>query len=76
MKYEAVYKCRMCGNVRAVKDVLQTPLEKEAVRINRIMLNEGKIYTDEGYAPIVRQHFCDDGSIGLEDFQGMRKADE
>ena len=56
MTYQAIYKCRLCGEKFPIK---------EKVEMNDVpSLGEKKI------------HICDDGSIGVADFQGFKAVEE
>lgn len=72
MKYEAIYKCRLCGKFivgdRAVE-------ENKAIHImNRLLSEENtKLGNQPYWGHRYDNHVCEDGSFGFGDFQGFRK---
>lgn len=70
MAYQAIYKCRMCGeySLGCITD---------RIIATRCMLQVSHgIDSSEVLCPsITEMHYCEDGSYGLADFQGFKKAD-
>ena len=77
VKYECLYKCRLCEKVFsnagtdslkvARRDTLSTILEANGITPIR---NTSAINT------FYEMHYCPDGSFGVSDFIGTRKAGE
>lgn len=71
--YQAVYKCRLCGEEFSEDTNL---IEDKIIGIDF----ERKILIDtnmETHNLLIRNHHeCADGSLGIVDFQGFKKAEE
>lgn len=68
-EYQAIYKCRLCG------------LELGAQRTGKdFAMRETALlacgFYDKCKSPNHTIHFCDDGSVGIADFQGFKKVSE
>ncbi len=63
--YQAVYKCRLCGEKFSLKQEIDMPDEK----------SENYFWTNFCRIPLTR-HYCKSGSFGFADFQGFRKSEE
>lgn len=73
--YQAIYKCRLCGRKYKTYSTLDKIVAEECVhRITR----EENYYPAESKIEVHRfdYHNCKDGSFGLADFQGFKKAEE
>jgi hypothetical protein len=64
--YQAVYKCRLCKANIAKDKCIYPSFYSGELRAN--VNNEIK------YFPMVMEHGCGDGSLGIADFQGFKKA--
>ncbi len=62
--YQAIYKCRLCGEEFSLEQDINALDEKYE---NYLWINFSKI-------PLTK-HSCQDGSLGLADFQGFKKAE-
>lgn len=70
--YQAIYKCRLCGekfsDCEAGEFIAKTAAESLTVADSTIAI--------AGCAMYIRTiHKCQDGSFGLADFQGFKKAE-
>ncbi len=70
--YQAIYKCRLCGEKFRIKN---DKLYKEKVAVKKIWkLSINIPYTTNDIEFEI--HRCQDGSLGLADFQGFKKSEE
>lgn len=68
-EYRATYKCRLCGKeIITVFVATNRALAAETATA----LVEG-VDIDDPLAPVMQKvHYCDNGGIGISDFQGWR----
>lgn len=71
MQYQAIYKCRMCGEY-------DFGCKAGEIIVIRCMHQVTKGFDSrELLCPsITEMHYCEDGSYGLADFQGFKKVDD
>lgn len=70
--YQAVYKCRMCGETfKKGNESLG-----RAVGIACRLTNEDNFTQGDVYGSRYAIHNCKDDSCGFADFQGFKKAEE
>lgn len=75
-KYNAIYKCRLCGKIFSQKfDEME---EDNALHIiNCLILEENTQLGNQPYfGHRYDNHVCEDGSFGFCDFLGMKKCIE
>lgn len=69
MKYLAIFKCRLCGEcyeercTSSKSDALQATI---CACLGKTLQSQAPVLTDA--------HYCDNGDIGVSDFQGFRKV--
>lgn len=74
--YKAVYKCRLCGEMHFDSLISENEAEKCLRAFERGKMryksNSGRndIYKYKGH------YYCNDGSLGIADFQGFKKTEE
>ena len=73
-KYATVYKCRLCGKEKLIESSARGIIFRFEITNNEF----GVVYSDNGKHDFFRytEHFCDDGSFGLADFQGFMRIDD
>ncbi len=68
--YKAIYKCRLCGEKFRIKN---DKLYKEKAAVRKIWkLSMNIPYTANNIEFEI--HSCQDGSLGVADFQGFKKV--
>jgi len=65
-KWEAIYKCRLCGRRWVENDTDDYDLAIDIIK--------NIIAATPSMLSIVAHIFCPDGSIGIGDFQGMQRS--
>lgn len=74
--YQAVYKCRLCGETHADSLVSEDEAEKCMEMFERgktrykSCSGRNDVYKYKGH------YYCKDGSLGFADFQGFKKVEE
>lgn len=68
-EYISIHKCRMCGKMVEGGRTGRIVATREIVKI----AITGKSDLVQGPA-MIEPHICDDGNLGLADFQGFRKV--
>lgn len=66
--FQSIYKCRLCG-----LELVAQRTGKDFAMCETAMLACG--FYDKCKSPNHTIHFCDDGSVGLTDFQGFRRVE-
>lgn len=71
--YQAIYKCRLCGESFADGATIEgiAMAVNVALTINETFYNSDTHSSGHRYMP----HSCKDGSVGFADFQGFRKVE-
>lgn len=73
--YQTVYKCRLCG-----KKINQEIPEQAEIMVDGILGcgHKQEIYNHMDVCNLGKTtlHNCEDGSLGLVDFQGFKKVEE
>lgn len=75
-EYVAVYKCRLCGEVHTDSLISEDEAEKCLRMFERGKMRypsrsgRNDVYKYKGH------YYCKDGSLGVADFQGFKKAGE
>ncbi|MCD7724305.1 MAG: hypothetical protein LUI12_01910 [Clostridiales bacterium] len=74
MTYQAIYKCRLCGEITC--GAWEGERREAANSMN--WLTNDRDYSNCYTGNIERMitHYCDDGSIGIADFQGFKVVEE
>ena len=73
MKYRAIYKCRLCGE--QYEDG-ETGNDIAMMAVSVVTVKGSWFPKDSAIGIHLRNiHYCEDGSYGLSDFQGMKKED-
>lgn len=77
VKYECLYKCRLCEKVFSNAE---TDSRRVALRDTRSTIFGANGFTSirntSAINAFYEMHYCPDGSFGVSDFIGTRKADE
>ena len=74
-KYEARYRCQLCGNEMRTKEGKQTEVTDDQIPklLARVVTNQQFIGTSLYQAPMYLPHKCPDGSGGLAAFIGFKR---
>lgn len=72
-KYQAIYKCRLCGEefVDGTTGEGIAMAVNIALTVNETFYNANTHSSGHRYMP----HYCKDGSMGFADFHGFRKVE-
>lgn len=72
MMYQAVYKCRLCG-----EEFKGCVTGNENIAMVETINAASGIKSTQPLAPrIIEYHYCKDGSYGIADFQGFKKVED
>ena len=74
--YQAVYKCRLCGELGCGKKLKATKIEDFTITNTLGQMEQTTFTRKRGRVDLHVLHHCKDGSLGLADFQGFKKVDE
>jgi hypothetical protein len=68
--YVAIYKCRLCGkNIEAHRTGRAIAVKSLHIAISGNVISPMNPH-------MIEPHWCDNGDIGIADFQGFKKAGE
>lgn len=74
--YQAVYKCRLCGEDFFDKKIKSSKIEDFTITNILTMMEQTVLIGKPNHADLHRFHNCKDGSCGFADFQGFKKTEE
>lgn len=77
MKYQAAYKCPLCGYIHIIGEPQEVPYDKLPELCNRFIQNQ--MFKSNPYLYEAPEHMichCSDGSVGLAQFVGFRRVKE
>lgn len=74
--YQAVYKCRLCGEEFFDKKIKSIKIEDFSITNILAQMEQTVLIEKPNRADLHRLHNCKDGSCGFADFQGFKKVEE
>lgn len=74
-KYECLYKCRLCGQVFVNCGTVSEKVAEQST-LNEVLRASGMspMWKENDALTMYEMHRCADGSFGVSEFQGTRKA--
>lgn len=73
-KYQAAYKCPLCGRLFRWGDPVEIPYNKLPELLAMVIKNQRFVGTQFYTAPMQLPCNCPDGSAGMAHFAGFRKV--
>ncbi len=70
MKYQVIYKCRLCG-----AEYSDSSADQRQVMSSMSDPRYDALLKKGDAPPLISTHVCKGGNIGLTDFQGMRQVE-
>lgn len=74
--YQAVYKCRLCGETFFDKKIKARKIEDFSITNILAQMEQTVLIEKPNRADLHRFHNCQDGSCGFADFHGFKKVGE
>lgn len=74
--YQAVYKCRLCGEVGCAEEIKAMKIEDFTIENTLAQTEQSVIMGKRKRVNLHVLHHCKDGSRGFADFQGFEKVEE
>lgn len=73
--YQAVYKCRLCGEDFFDKKIKASRIEDFIITNTLAQMQQATLIGKPNYTDLHRLHNCKDGSFGFSDFKGFKKTE-
>lgn len=74
--YQAVYKCRLCGENFFDKKIKAKRIDDFVITNTLAQMEQIVLVGKPNHADLHRLHNCKDDSCGFSDFQGFKKLEE